>query len=244
VVKESVLMKANFAGIKKGDLAVSSTAGHISHRLDRRHTMNARKRSLIQLALFSLILPGCTTKALYEDYRYQEEVSEILLSTDGKNIVFLGREFHYIMEAPATILSLTQSTLSQKIITRFGDFFVNEKNELHGTVEMTTMDTLSDHEFDLASSLGFRVLMGKIMRLELTVTGKRYTSNNIINPATNKYKLNKNQTISISAKPSSLENALKAPLTPITLAADGVLTLLTVALIPFVFLSIVLHQQK
>jgi hypothetical protein len=86
--------------------------------------------------------------------------------------------------------------------------------------------------------------MGKIMRLELTVTGKRYTSNNIINPATNKYKLNKNQTISISAKPSSLENALKAPLTPITLAADGVLTLLTVALIPFVFLSIVLHQQK
>jgi hypothetical protein len=169
------------------------------------------RRELIIKSGSLFIISGCTQN-LYQNHTYQEKISEILISADGKNIVFLGKDFHYIIDAPNTIFELIKSTIS-------------------------------DAEFNLALSLGFKVLMGKIMRAQLEMTGKRYSSNNISSQTTQNYKLNKDHIINITAEPSRLENILKAPLTPITLAADGVLTLSYIILMPFAIL-IIANSQK
>ena len=51
-------------------------------------------------ALLSLGMTGCVTHELREKIRndasYTEEVSSVLMSEDGKKLVFIGDRYHYI----------------------------------------------------------------------------------------------------------------------------------------------------
>lgn len=202
-----------------------------------------QRRTLILAALGASLLPlgGCITNSMLdsvkhgERHEYTEEVSSILISADKKNIVFLGKTYHYVIDAPQKLISILASPLKPKIKAEFINARIAENNVFQCLLGLMNDQPLTDEEAMLAKSLGFEN-QAKDSSIEwmtvMSLEGKRYKANQAITAAS-PYKTNKPYKVTVSEpSPASVEAVLAAAATPVTLAADGVLILGGIVLFP------------
>jgi hypothetical protein len=205
-----------------------------------------RRKFLTAAAAAPLILSACTTvtDSLNESiaehgYRiYKETVSSVLISADGRKLVFFGPEYHYIFDAPEHFAELMDSPLHAKMRAKFNQFDVGEDGGVSGYITIYLDAVLAD-EMDAAKQLGFSTTYkGTQMHRDIELNGKRYSAKGFDASKVDQKLLVK--TYEVSVREKNTFNAAKAlyVLTPITVAADGVLTLLTVPLFPVLFLVI------
>ena len=205
------------------------------------------KKKLCRSFLFFILIPslfilvGCTSemhrKADAWKPSYIENVSSLLISSDGEKLVFIGKDFHYIFDSPKQIGKVLKSSVHQYVTAKFGNFRLHEDNHIVGAVTLVLSKSTPMGLRPEATELGFAKKVKEPV-LRVVLLGTRYKANNEI-PKLNEEKLNKTYEVIIEEKPGALTQAATIAATPITLAADGVLVIGALVLSPIILLSLV-----
>ncbi|MCX7067514.1 MAG: hypothetical protein NTW85_07470 [Methylococcales bacterium] len=211
--------------------------------------MNKKRRLFILSGAVGItgLLTGCLTKSLFKDDRkddrYEEIVSSVLISEDSKKIVFIGKNHHYIFDAPPIVVKTLTANFHKSVSALLGEFHVDGERIVKG--ELTLSLSMKAPEQDKLSALEMGYIKGATVDTEhcceykVNLTGVRYESNGI-QPTLVSQKLNKTYNVYVIAESwqSSGEKAAKVAkkvlLTPITVAIDGLLVIgLGIPLLPF-----------
>lgn len=201
--------------------------------------MNTTRRALILLGGAAAIPMsiGCITAAVMsggDRETYTENVDSVLLSADGKTLAVIGKEHHYLFDAPEPLRLLLQSELRDVVQANFRTFMVDAQQRISGTYFLQLGKDATQEQKDEALAAGFKASPSGVLSYNGSLSGTRYAANGI-QATTASQKLRKTYTITISAEKSAGSKAAstagKLLLTPITLAADGVLILVAVPLL-------------
>ncbi|EHP41852.1 hypothetical protein OR16_18716 [Cupriavidus basilensis OR16] len=199
-----------------------------------------RRSFLAAGTLATLALGGCATAALYDEIEkkeygdYKEIISEILISQDGKSIVILGDKYHYIFDANADLLKAISSDIHPRLKARFRRFEVNREGNIAGNLDLMLDGAATEDERKQAGELGFKAASrneNPSLSRAYRLAGKRYSAAKFAMPGQAK-QLNQAYAIDVrEEKPIGAKAAL-AVFTPVTVAADGVMYLLSIPLLP------------
>ncbi|MDS9877827.1 hypothetical protein RMI40_23600 [Pseudomonas protegens] len=187
-------------------------------------------------------LGGCLTSRLYESRAsnevYTETVSQFYITADAKSFVILGKQYHYFVMVDPELLKTIKSDLHGKMQAEFSQILVNAWQNLEGelVLRIPGLDQLDAQQIDAAQALGFVVARSQNALLHrYAIRGSRFESKRDISayPAN---ALNSTYILNFSAyrEKSKVGQVL---LTPVTLTADGVLTILALPLLPLAFMG-------
>ena len=202
--------------------------------------MNSLRRKLLfvgGLAAIPLSM-GCITASVMSggsNYdNYSEKVSSVLLSADGKTLAVIGKEFHYLFDAPEPLKAVLQPELRGIVDASFNSFKVEGNQRIAGTYFLRIGKNASAEQKEKALAAGFKASPSGELHFNGSLSGTRYAANGIEATAASQ-KLNKEYTITVMVEKSAGSKAAsttgKILLTPITLAADGVLIIAAVPLL-------------
>jgi hypothetical protein len=181
------------------------------------------------------LLGGCVTRALFGDKKYNESVSAVLISQDGKHLVVVTPEYHYIFDAPSVILLTVNSPLHRFISADLYGFRVQNTGQITGRFMLDVNKDAPDETQNEAIGIGYK-RYGTRINYVGHIRGMRYRASNIQSGLSSK-KLNQTYNIEISEEQSQGEKALKVPLSPITVAVDGAYLIGVVYLMPVFMLA-------
>ncbi|NBF04109.1 hypothetical protein GV819_17630 [Pseudomonas sp. Fl5BN2] len=206
------------------------------------------RRALLKgtlLALSAVVvgsLSGCLTRKLYEDRAsdevYTETVSQFYITADEKSLVILGKKYHYFMLVDPELLKVIKSGLHGKMQAEFLPISVTYWQTLEGEfiLRIPQMDQLDASQVNEAKALGFVASKSQnALQQRYAIRGSRFESGRDIS-AHQASPLNSTYTLHFSAyrKKSKVTQVL---LTPVTVTADGVLTILALPLLPLAFMA-------
>ena len=192
-----------------------------------------RRAFLIWVALLSLGLTGCLTHELREsikrDASYTEEFTSVLMSEDGKKLIFIGIDYHYIFDAPVWLSQSLRSSFRKSLFFKFKKFRIGTDNNITVNITISLDESASQEHKEEAIELGYDK-RSVSPALELSLQGKRYKSGGVSTDRV-EYKLNYIYKVEVLAERSSLEKSALTATTPITVLADGVLFIVGIPLI-------------
>jgi hypothetical protein len=191
--------------------------------------MKRRDFLLTMTAGITSVLSGCLTKEVMkgspssiESHAYTETVSAFLITSDGKNLVVLGDNYHYIFNAPLNLIQTLQASFHPLISANLSGFTVKD-NEVSGQYELTLDPKATDEHKAAARKIGYELYPDGSMVLRDTLSGTRYSAKDF-NAAAIKNKFNKTYQVEVSElRKVGGGPGPKILLTPITIAADGAL---------------------
>lgn len=205
--------------------------------------MQRRAFLLVGAMIASKVLLGCTTsmtKKLFADRRYRETVSSVLISEDGKHLVILGEKYHYVFENQTDLVNILRMPFHPVVTALLGDFHVTSDQVISGNYDLTINNKASEQDKAEAIAAGFRRTVQGQITFNGKMQGKRYSAEKFTTNKTHQT-LNKQYVVNISEEQSSGEKASKALLTPVTVTADGVLTIITIPLVAVMFTVFIMY---
>ncbi|MDR6497879.1 hypothetical protein ACPUER_31665 [Burkholderia sp. DN3021] len=189
------------------------------------------------LAASSLALSGCFTPKLYKDDTYSENVSGFLITEDGKKLVVLGTRYHYIFDLPAQLRPVLQSGYRKSLRTTFAGFHASG-GSVTGHYRIVLPKDASDDDRQAAAADGFTPASAGLA-LEGDIDGKRYSTDGFAaKDQAAAQPFNRPYSVFIRESPSVVGMGLRILATPITVAADGVLVLGGIVLVPFAAIAL------
>ncbi|PFH13622.1 5-formyltetrahydrofolate cyclo-ligase [Burkholderia sp. JKS000303] len=207
--------------------------------------MKRRTFLVLPAVAASGVLAGCThfgpvTNHVMKDPEYRETLSAFLISADGKKLVVLGTRYHYIFDVPPALAVNLTAPYRPKLYTDFDDF------ETHGDkITGRYVLQLAREDAPAGSELRARALadgfkdQGYKLTESGTISGKRYQPNDVT-PSSIPQAFNHAYDVKVIERPSVLGQGAKLALSPITMAADGAIGLLGLALFPIALTAFVI----
>jgi len=178
-------------------------------------------------------MTGCMTHELREriksDIPYTEEVTSVLISEDGKKLVFIGNRYHYVFDTPVGLPPSLHSSFRKSLFVVFKGFKVDNDNHVIGNITISLDESASRDDKEEAIELGYDKRPAS-PALELSLQGTRYKSGGLAADSVG-YKLNYAYKVTVLEERSSLGKAALTAVTPISVLADGVLIIGGVPLI-------------
>ncbi|WP_423368022.1 hypothetical protein [Burkholderia sp. LMG 32019] len=201
-------------------------------------TSITRRRLLAAgVAASSLALSGCFTPKLYKDNAYREYVSGFMITQDGKKLVVLGTDYHYIFDLPAQLRPVLLSGYRKSLHTTFADFHARG-GSITGHYRIVLPKDAPDDARQAASADGFTAEPAGLV-LEGDIDGKRYSTEGFAEKDKGTAQpFNQRYSVYIRESPSVVGMGLRILATPITVAADGVLVLGGIVLVPFAAIAL------
>lgn len=201
------------------------------------HTVNKSRRHFLLTATAGMVVlgSGCSmTQQLFADRIYEEQVSSILISADGKKLVFIGQDYHYIFDAPDVIVRTLRASYHKDITAELRNFHVRANGEVSGLVQLKLDNKAPEADTAAARLDGYTTASTGDLQNEVKLQGIRYRSGGIA-PNGAASALNKTYTVSVSEEQTAGQKAARSLLTPVTVTADGLLMLVTVPLFAITF---------
>ncbi len=197
--------------------------------------MRTSFRFPIGFTLCALALSGCFTHKLWSELpayeTYKESVSSVLVSQDGRNLVIVGKEHHYLFDAPPVIVRTLSSDYQKFVTARFGTFSVDSSQSIVGTYSLQIAPEATGEATASARRAGFVEDAQGRLSIDGILSGIRYSAGNVRIPAS-AHPLMREYQVDVSAPVSSKDDmARKVLLTPLAVLADGVIVLGMVAMI-------------
>ncbi len=194
----------------------------------------AKIRAIFLIAAL-LLSSSCVTKALWGNKSYDEEVRQFYVGADGRYVVLVAPEYHYIFTdnsgALRQILSLKQQgilTLSRKTFLK-----LDKNNNLEGDIIFEgPFDLLPQEDMIKLQLSGFLPDKNNNITIKLTLSGRRYSARYLNqNPSTN---LNDSYKIKVyyQNEIGFAEGVGKAAITPIAVTLDAALLIGKVVIYP------------
>lgn len=180
------------------------------------------KKILILALLF--IQTSCVTKALWGDKEYKERISQFLVGTDGRYVVFVGDSYHYIFtdnsETLKAILSLGKNIV--KIDTKATRLKLDKNNNVDGELVMVGSSlSLTSQELYSLRMIGVYPDRYNEILVRMKVSGRRYAAKYI---GGGQGQLSNSQVITIRYNNSNvIKDVGKVAVTPIAVGVDAVL---------------------
>jgi hypothetical protein len=201
---------------------LTSTLGDINMRMKER--LRFKHLVYVSCALVSLLLAGCMTESLLRNRPYTEEVSSVLVTSDKQKIVFMGKDYHYVFEAPPLLTSSLQSSFYPSLRAVISDFHVDKAGQTTGSLTLILSVITPQEQKKSAAAVGYKcrtmVGRGEFCEGEVSLRGVRYSSGGM--PIGNQHRLNETYRVGVTTEDGP---GAKVLLTPITLVGDGVLVL-------------------
>jgi len=175
---------------------------------------------IFTLFLIGVILSGCVTKTLWAD---KHEYKDVVLSfnIEADDLIVVGEKYHYFFKIDTKLKKLLLSKKREGISFSAKTFDVYKDNSVQGTVNLV----YENYAYDYLNSLGFEKSQNReTIRIELK--GTRYLPkpdfqfNN---------KFSKEHTIKFCENWSEYDKSTQILLSPLSVTADGVLTVVGVA---------------
>lgn len=166
------------------------------------------------------------TSYMLEEGDYTEEVSSFLVTEDGRRMVIIGNDYHYVFKIDNNLHKILMSKNRKFVRPNFWGFKVDVDNRITGNYRLFVKpETRERAEWFVAA--GFSELAnrkGNESELHFTggIKGIRYRAIEEI-PA--KYKFNKTYEINITEEDGGMETVTKKLFSPVTATADGVLVI-------------------
>jgi hypothetical protein len=188
-------------------------------------TTDMARKDFLKGALSSLTVlsvSGCFTPMLYEARPYNETASSFLVTEDGSRLVVLGEQYHYIFDDISPSLKgilLSPLNLRTVVAATLANFYVNSDNVVTGDYSLLLSAEASDEQRKSAIRAGF---VPPDLSLEGHLKGVRYSAENFPFSAAQTQLFAHRYTAIVRAERSKTAKIL---LTPVTIAADGVLIL-------------------
>lgn len=201
------------------------------------------KRRQFLLGATALTLSGCVTSSLIdgierrESQPYQEKISHFLVTPDCTKVVILGEKFHYVLTATSLLANVLTSPWHRRVSASFNYFSVTREGVVRGRYRLSLDAAATDEEKTAARAAGFKVSSSGEIYSEAYISGQRYAAGGFKIPA-DVQKLNQEYVIQVSEEQARGAKVLGYALTPVTVAADGVLMLLAIPLIPVAYLAL------
>lgn len=198
------------------------------------------KKILLNLALCSSLLfqQSCLTKALWGKNYYTENIEKFLIGADGKYIVFLGAEYHYVLADHSGILRGITSLRQNNILTinskkTYLDLASN--NDVEGYLVLQgPFGILPPEDVVMLRALGFSSDIEDNIVIKIKLVGRRYQARYLGRDLQNSSSLNAIYKIPVYYSDSSLIKGVgKAAVTPVTVTLDAVILIGKMVVAPF-----------
>lgn len=190
------------------------------------------------LCLALLLSSSCVTKYIWGDKSYEERIDQFLAGADGRYIVFVGQDYHYIFTDNTAILKTVLSLRQQGILTINLDkthLKLNSNNDIAGDFVMSgPFNLLPVEDRGVLQALGFRPDKYDNVTIKVKLSGRRYVAkylgSNLPSLSTNAY------TMPIYYNDSGIVKGVgKAAITPIAVGLDAVLFIGKIVVYPLSF---------
>jgi len=193
------------------------------------------KNKFFILVAVLLLLASCgITKSLWNG-NYNETFRQFLVSQDGKYVVFLGKNYHYIFTDNSSVIRelLLWSNRNCLFINVEKTFLrLDLKNNVTGHVVIESFfNRLPHDDYEFLRSLGFRSEGGKALSMKINLAGKRYLPRDDLGQYLPE--LDRTYIVPIHYSSTFWSNVGKVALTPITVAADATILIGKIILHPF-----------
>lgn len=193
---------------------------------------NARRLFLLGGTLgLAALASGCVGPASIAAHTYPESVSSVLISKDHQKIVFIGKTYHYVFDAPVELIKTLELPFPDKISGTLPGFYVDKKGVVSGSYLLQVDNNLSESERNDATAAGFKPNAVGQLALTGKMSGMRYRSKES-EKDTVAHKLNRKYDTVITYEPSTGEKVTESLLTPIIATSDGMFLLFNIALTP------------
>lgn len=194
-------------------------------------------KNLRHLFLVSLLLlnTSCITKALWGNKSYDETITQFYMGSDGRYVVLVSPQFHYIFTDNSGMLREVISLKQQQILSISQKTFmkVDEYNNITGElIFVGPYDLLPQEDMVKLQLLGFLPDRDNKIHVKIPLSGRRYSARYLAqNPSAN---LPQNYTVKVYYKDhiGFAEGVGKAAITPIAATLDAVLLIGKVAIYP------------
>jgi hypothetical protein len=183
------------------------------------------------LGMAGIALSGCLTEKLYQPTSYSEEVSTVLISQDGKKLVFISKRYHYIFDAPEIVVQTLHSPFHAAVSATLHDFVVHADGSVSGKLSLIIMKGKSTEEDKAAAlAVGYETTVAGGAHATVELKGMRYSAGDVKVPGTME-QLNQKYQVSLTVEPGPGGKAARVLATPITVAVDGALILTALPLV-------------
>ncbi|OFW80941.1 MAG: hypothetical protein A2887_06625 [Alphaproteobacteria bacterium RIFCSPLOWO2_01_FULL_40_26] len=191
-------------------------------------------RIVFCLLLVSFIT-SCVTKALWRGTGYDEEIKQFFVGSDGRYIVFVARDYHYVFTDNSKllqqILSLKQSGVLS-LNTKETYLNLKSNNDVKGHLVLEgEFDLLPREDMIKLQSMGFNPDREYRIVIKIPLIGRRYAARYLGQgsiPNENIYKIR-----IYYSDPSLIKGVGKAAVTPVAVTLDAVILIGKVVILPF-----------
>lgn len=193
----------------------------------------ARRRFVVAgaIAVGALSVGACAphmTKDLFSDHPYTEQIETFAMTGDRSKLVVIGQTRHYIFDIPPNLANILESPVREYLTARFWTFTV-DAGAVSGSFTLSLRKDAPDDIRRRAAELGF-ARSGQLLTLDEEIAGKVFNAGND-NVAAHVQRFNRPYSIQVRQRLSAGQKIALLPLTPLTLAADGVVVIGQVPLI-------------
>ena len=189
------------------------------------------------------LLAGCasSSEGEHKQRHYSETVSSVLISSDDKHLVAIGRDHYYAFDAPPLLVRALHSPEHPQLRAVFTPFHVNAKADVSGDVLLELPSSAPPEAHQAAERIGLQRQSDGSWLGSAHLSGHRYTSWAYRTPGEQQEKLSRPYTVEFTVDEGLVETAVDKSTTPLRLAADGVQLIYYAPLapltIPFVLLT-------
>lgn len=187
------------------------------------------------LCLALILLPSCITKYIWGDKSYQERISQFFIGADGRYVVLIGENYHYIFTDNSAVLKEVLSLNQQNVLTinsKKTYLKLDSKNEISGdfTIEGYA-NSLPFQDLQILRSYGFFPDKNDNISIKTKLIGRRYAARYL---GQNVSSLKIPHILPIYYSDNNLVKGVgKAAVTPIAVTLDAVLLIGKVVIYPF-----------
>ena len=187
------------------------------------------RRIIITIIIASLLFSSCATHALWRDAGYKESLKDFYLSIDGKTLIIIGTQYHYIFPVRRNLNEILLSKKRIYIKPQFYTFSLNNDNSIEGkyVLHYDTLGSKNHHQWLIEHDFVQQPFeTHKYRRTEL-LKGQRYLASNLL--PNNRFR--SEYTIEIEDSDYKHDGISRILLSPLTVAVDGTLLLGTVSIV-------------
>ena len=122
-------------------------------------------------------IPGCggLNGTYGTDRTYYETISSFLISQDGKKIVVLGEQHHYIFDASDNLTKIRKSSFRPSVYAKFSEFYIKD-DIVKGGYTLILKKDASKPEKAEAKATGFQPASDGSLELTEHMTGTVYSA--------------------------------------------------------------------
>jgi hypothetical protein len=166
-------------------------------------------------------------------HAYTETLHSVLVSEDGRHLVAIGSNHHYVFEATENLVRALRSPVHAQVTAVFSPFHVAATNDVSGDVTLVLAGDASPAQRQAAEALGLKPDADGRWTSTTRLYGHRFTGW-AYQVGLQKDALNRTYTVEVTSDAGVAARAVDSVDTPIRIAADGVQLLYYAPLAPVI----------